>query len=91
MPDAWAIEIHAPARRDLGRLPRKVADAALRFIDGPLRENPGKVTKSLEKDLAGLSSGRVGSSYRILVRIDAGTKTVHVYRIAHRADIYRGL
>jgi mRNA-degrading endonuclease RelE of RelBE toxin-antitoxin system len=90
MPDVWTVEILSPARRDLGRLPLKVADAALRYLDGPLRENPRRVTKPLESDLAGLNSGRVGSSYRILVRIDEENKIIQVYRIAHRADAYRG-
>jgi mRNA-degrading endonuclease RelE of RelBE toxin-antitoxin system len=89
MSEAWDVAIMSPARRDLARLPAKVADAALRFIDGPLRANPQRVTKPLEWELRGLRSGRVGAAHRVLVRVDESTMTVRVYRIAHRADAYR--
>ena len=89
MPDRWTVAIRFPAQRDLARLPANVVDAALRFVDGPLAENPHRVAKRLSRVLAGLNSGRVGSDFRILVRIDDETRTVHVYRVAHRANVYR--
>ncbi len=89
MPDRFAISLTPPAIRNLSRLAPKFADAALRFIDGPLSDNPVRVTKPLHGELEGLRSGYVGTSYRVLVRIDAAERTVHVLAVAHRADIYR--
>lgn len=78
-----------PAARALGRLPPKLGDAVLRFLDGPLAENPLRATKPLGAELEGLRSGYVGVSYRVLVRIDEDERLVRVMRIAHRADVYR--
>ncbi|HWH26525.1 MAG TPA: type II toxin-antitoxin system RelE/ParE family toxin [Pseudolysinimonas sp.] len=78
-----------PASRALGRLAPKLLDAVLRFLDGPLTENPLRATKPLGAELKGLRSGYVGISYRVLVRVDESAQVVQVMRIAHRADIYR--
>lgn len=88
MPDRFEINLTPPAVRQLSRLAPKFADAALRFIDGPLAENPQRVTKPLRGDLEGLRSGYVGTSYRVLVRVDVAGGIVHVVAVAHRADIY---
>lgn len=85
----YRIEVSGTAMRALGRLPVKMADAVLRFLDGPLRENPMRVTKPLGAELDGLRSGYVGIAYRVLVRIDEDQRVVNVMRIAHRADAYR--
>jgi mRNA-degrading endonuclease RelE of RelBE toxin-antitoxin system len=87
--DDYRIEVSSPAARALSRLPPKIADAVLRFLDGPLSENPMRVTKPLGAELAGLRSGYVGVSYRVLVRVDEDDRVVLVMRIAHRADAYR--
>ena len=75
--------------RALSRLPAKMADAVLRFLEGPLTENPMRVTKPLGAELDGMRSGYIGIAYRVLVRIDEERHVVHVMRIAHRADAYR--
>jgi mRNA interferase RelE/StbE len=75
--------------RALTRLEPKLADAVLRFLDGPLAENPLRVTKPLGAELDGQRSGYVGISYRVVVRVDEDDHTVYVLRVAHRADIYR--
>ncbi|GAB2826029.1 hypothetical protein GCM10027022_16060 [Alpinimonas psychrophila] len=89
--ERFRVEISFPATRALGRLSPKIVDAVLRFLDGPLAENPMRVTKPLGAELQGLRSGYVGISYRVLVRIDESALVVHVMRIAHRADAYRSL
>jgi len=66
-----------------------MADAVVRFLDGPLAENPHRVTKPLGAELVGMRSGYVGVAYRVLISIDEDSRTVNVYRIAHRADVYR--
>ena len=82
--EPYRVEISRPAVRTLSRLPPKLVDAVLRFLDGPLSE-----TKPLGAELAGFRAGYVGISYRVLVRIDESTRVVSVMRIAHRADAYR--
>jgi mRNA interferase RelE/StbE len=83
------VELSRPAARALGRLTPKLVDAVLRFLDGPLSENPLRVTKPLGAELEGLRTGYVGIAYRVLVRVDEDARVVQVMRIAHRADVYR--
>ena len=87
--EPYRVEVSRPAARALGRLSPKLADAVLRFLDGPLAENPMRVTRPLGAELDGLRSGYVGISYRVLVRINEDDHLVQVMRIAHRADAYR--
>lgn len=87
--DPYRVELTGPAVRDLNRLPRKVTDAVLNFLDGPLAESPARVTKPLQGRFAGSRSGYVGVSYRVLVEIDESARIVYVIRIAHRSDAYR--
>lgn len=80
----WA----APARRSLGRLPEKVATAAVEFVYGSLAENPMRVGKPLHLHLAGLHSARRGD-YRVVYRIDESERRVEILAIEHRSDAYR--
>jgi mRNA-degrading endonuclease RelE of RelBE toxin-antitoxin system len=65
-----------------------VAAAVTEFLTGPLLDNPQRLGKPLVGELLGYYSARRGA-YRIVYRIDDGTRVVHVVRIDHRADIYR--
>ncbi|WP_025159512.1 type II toxin-antitoxin system RelE family toxin [Leifsonia aquatica] len=87
---SYRIELSRPAARALARLTPKMADAVLRFLDGPLSDNPMRVTKPLGAELQGMRSGYVGIAYRVLVRVDEEQRLVEVMRIAHRSDAYRG-
>ena len=87
-PEPYRVELSGPAVRALERLPVKLVDAVLRFLDGPLTQNPMRTTKLLGAELEGLRAGYVGISYRVLVRIDEEARLVQVMRIAHRADVY---
>lgn len=76
------------AERTLSRLPAGVAAAVVEFLLGPLLDEPRRVGKPLQRELAGYWSARRGA-YRIVYRIDEPAKTVRVVRIEHRADVYR--
>ncbi len=84
----WDLVVAGPARRAIERLPEKVAVAVLDYLVGPLLENPQRLGKPLQGDLAGLNSARVGA-YRIVYEIDEAGRAVRVIYIDHRADIYR--
>lgn len=89
MSAAYEVRLTPPAARALYRLPPRIADAVVRFLDGPLAENPARVTKPLGNELAGLRSGYIGVAHRILISIDEEDHIVFVHRIAHRSDAYR--
>jgi len=85
----YELVVAPPARRALGeQLPEAVANAAIEFITTALVENPRRVGKPLRFDLAGIWSARRGT-YRILYRINDGSREVVVLRIEHRGDVYR--
>lgn len=84
----YRIEFAGPARRDISKLPERIAWAVVEFCEGPLAENPHRVGKPLVGDLTGLYSARRGE-YRIIYAIDDETVIVEVAHIARRADSYR--
>ncbi len=84
----YEVELQAPARRSLDRLPTKALDAVIAFITGPLADNPHRVGQPLRHEFSGAYSARVGP-YRIIYEIEDVICIVAVVRIAHRADIYR--
>lgn len=88
MPEPYDIQLTGPAVRALHRLEPKLADAVLRFLEGPLAENP-LTTKALGAELEGQRSGYIGIAYRVVVRVDEDARIVFVLRIAHRSDVYR--
>lgn len=88
-PARYEIRLQPPARRAIAqRLPEAVAAAVLEFCDGALAVNPRRVGKPLFGSLTGCHGARRGT-YRIVYRIDEGSRTVHVLDIDHRAEIYR--
>jgi mRNA interferase RelE/StbE len=68
-------------------LPRKVSDAALTFILGPLRENPRRVGKPLIGPYKNAFSARRGE-YRIVYEIIDDEILIEITKIAHRAKAY---
>ena len=84
----WELQVAASAERSLVRLPAGVAAAIVEFMVGPLCEEPERVGKPLQRELAGYRSARRGA-YRIVYRLEQETKTVRVVRIEHRSDVYR--
>jgi mRNA interferase RelE/StbE len=85
----YQIRFQPAARRAIAkRLPETVAAAVLEFCEAALAVSPHRVGKPLFGPLAGCHGARRGT-YRIVYRIDEGTRTVHVLDIDHRAEIYR--
>jgi len=85
---SWSVEIQPAARRSLNRLPEKIREAVLAFLQGPLAENPHRVGRALERELAGLHSARRGS-YRVIYRIVDERVLVQVVKVGPRSDVYR--
>jgi mRNA interferase RelE/StbE len=84
----YRVEVAGPARRQLRRLPHKIATAILEFITGPLAENPHRLSKPLRGELASYRTARRGD-YRVLLRIDEANHAILITAINHRAHIYR--
>jgi mRNA-degrading endonuclease RelE of RelBE toxin-antitoxin system len=88
MASAYSIEWAASAKRDLAKLPEKIATAVVEFTYGPLRENPQRVGRELHLDLAGYHAARRGD-YRVVYLIDQAGRRIVIIAIGHRADVYR--
>jgi mRNA interferase RelE/StbE len=84
----YRVEFTSIARRDIAKLPERIAWAVLEFCDGPLAENPQRVGKPLVGDLTGLHSARRGE-YRIVYAIYEEKVVVEVAYVRRRADVYR--
>ncbi len=83
----WGVQLTAPARRQLDRLPISVAAAVVETL-GAISGNPRRLVKALRFELEGHWSARRGP-YRIVYRIDDEERTVSVVAVPHRADVYR--
>jgi mRNA interferase RelE/StbE len=81
---AWS----ATAKRDLTRLPEKVAAAVVELVYGALADNPRRVGAALRLGLEGLHSARRGD-YRVIYAINVGAHHVSIVTIEHRSDAYR--
>lgn len=88
MTHPYRVEVSASARRQLHRLPERVALAIIEFITIVLPDNPARLSKPLTGQLEGMRSARRGD-YRVLLWIDAEESRVVIVRVAHRADAYR--
>lgn len=88
MSNRYRIQVSAAARRQLHRLPVRVALAIVEFITVVLPDNQARLSKPLTSELEDLRSARRGD-YRVLLWIDEDTSTVVIVRVAHRADVYR--
>lgn len=84
----YRVEFTAAARRDISKLPQRIAWAVLEFCAGPLVENPQRVGKPLIGELVGLYSARRGE-YRVIYAINEDTVVVEVANVRRRADVYR--
>lgn len=88
--DRYELVIAPTARRQLAeQLPEAVAFAAYEFIIGPLLDNPRRVGKQLHAPLDDRHSARRGT-YRVIYRIDEQQRTVTVFGVFPRPDVYRG-
>jgi mRNA-degrading endonuclease RelE of RelBE toxin-antitoxin system len=73
-PGPYRVELAGEARRDLHRLPEKVATAIIEFVTGALAGEPARLSEPLTNELAGYRSARRGD-YRVLIRIDEAAHT----------------
>ena len=87
-PEPFEVDLAAPARRALQRLPEKVATAAIEFIYGALAANPARVGRPLRFDLEGLHSAHRGD-YRVVYEVLDEVLLIQVVRIGHRRKVYR--
>lgn len=84
----YELVLTPPAIRAIQhQMPEHAAAAVIEFMTGPLVANPRRVGKELRRELEGVWSARRGT-YRVLYRIDDGTREVIVVRIDHRRDVY---
>jgi len=89
MTEPYRLRVTASAGRTIqDKLPEAVAAAVVEFITGTLLNNPHRVGKALRNELEGVYSARRGA-FRILYEIDDGIRLVTVFRVEHRADVYR--
>jgi len=85
---SWEIAWTGPARRDLARLPPRIATVILTYVDQRLAENPWRLSKPLRGSLEGLHSARAGD-YRVLFRLDEPGERLLLVRVDHRSHVYR--
>lgn len=85
---SYTLRVTGPAERQLNRLPQGTAAAIVEYMLGALLDNPQRLGGELRRELAGLRSARRGA-YRIIHEIDDTERLVIVYRIEHRATVYR--
>lgn len=83
----WRLVLSPAARRDLSRLSDKALFAVLETIEA-VGENPGRLGKPLHFELAGHRSARRGP-YRVIYRLDEGTREIRIVAVGHRANVYR--
>jgi mRNA interferase RelE/StbE len=84
----WDVQITSRFRRDLHRLPPRIAAAIVEYVTAVLPESPSRLSKALTGELAGLRSARRGD-YRVIFDIDESAHTIVLFRVAHRAHVYR--
>lgn len=84
----YDVRFAASARRDLHRIPPRIVPAIIEFAYGDLAQEPRRVGKPLERELAGTFSARRGP-YRLLYRVDDEAARIYILRIDHRGDVYR--
>lgn len=83
------VVLYAPrARRDLRKLPEKIATACVEFVSAVLAVNPYQAGKPLTSSWEGYYSAR-RADWRIIYRIDDHQVLIEVVTIARRADSYR--
>lgn len=84
---SYSVVFSPASAKNLNKLPEKIAAAVVEFVYSGLAANPYRVGKPLRGKYEGCYSAR-RSSYRILYRIDDGTVTVEVIKVAFRPDAY---
>jgi mRNA interferase RelE/StbE len=85
----YRVRVTRTAARQLAQgLPEAVAAACVKFLYGPLADNPQRVGAPLRKPFEGQWRARRGQ-YRVRYTIDDPNSVVYVLDISHRRDAYR--
>jgi mRNA-degrading endonuclease RelE of RelBE toxin-antitoxin system len=84
----WGVQVTTRFKRDVHRLPPRIAAAVVEYVTAVLPENPSRMSKALTGGLEGLRSARRGD-YRVILEIDERAHVIVLLRVAHRAHIYR--
>lgn len=84
----YQVEFTSTARRDIAKLPTRIARAVLEFCTGPLAENPYRVGKPMLADMTGLYSARRGE-YRTIYSIQDEKVVVEVTYVRRRSAVHR--
>ena len=69
-------------------LPKAIATAVWKSVNGALAENPHRVGKPLLRELVGYRSAHRGQ-YRVVYAINDDEIIVTVVAVDHRRDVYR--
>ena len=86
---AYRVEYRAPARRELGRLPRHARRQVRAALD-TLSANPRPPSALwMWGDWEGYWRLTVGE-YRVVYAIDDRVERIIVVRVGHRSDVYAG-
>ncbi|MGO9197344.1 MAG: type II toxin-antitoxin system RelE family toxin [Acidimicrobiales bacterium] len=86
--ERWHVQLSGGVKRDLERVPRGIAFAALERCE-TLASNPYRLGKALRLDYEGKWSTRIGQQYRMLYVIDRDQRRVTVVALALRSNAYR--
>jgi mRNA interferase RelE/StbE len=86
----WAAKFDPRAFAELQKLDRSVQRRITDYLRERVagRPNPRDTGKALTGEMAGFWRYRVGD-YRLVCSIDDERRTVLVWRVAHRKDVYR--
>lgn len=84
----WVVQFSSSAARDLEAIPPRYAGALIEFVYGVLAQNPHRLAKPLERELAGTHGPRRGD-YRVLYEIHPDSDEFLIVRIDHRSRVYR--
>lgn len=86
----WTVKFDPRAFAELEKLDRSVQRRITDYLRERVadRPNPRELGKALTGEMAGFWRYRVGD-YRLLCSINNERRTVLVWRVAHRKDVYR--
>lgn len=85
--DPYQVAVVPRAARDLEQLPEKVAIACIEFLFNTLADQPHRLSKPLQRELAGQRSARRGG-YRIIFRVDEDRHRIEILHIGYRGHVY---
>lgn len=87
--DVWSVVWAASAARAMSRLPIRTVEAVAAFVEGPLKDNPKRLSKALHEPFKGQRSARVGTAYRVIFELDEAGRLISIVAVSHRSDAYR--